>query len=104
MAIKLDKLSLEELKSLQKDVAAAIASFEKRRKADALEAVMATAKSHGFSLDDLVGGKVAKVRKPAKPKYAHPENSSVTWSGRGRKPKWVVDALASGKSLDDLAF
>lgn len=104
MAIKLDKLSLEELKSLQKDVAAAIASFEKRRKADALEAVMAAAKSHGFALDELVGGKVAKARKPAKPKYAHPENSSVTWTGRGRKPKWVVEALASGKSLDDLAI
>lgn len=104
MAIKLDKLSLDELKSLQKDVAAAIASFEQRRKADAMEAVKAAAKSHGFSLDDLMGGKVAKTRTPAKPKYAYPENPSVTWTGRGRKPKWVVDALARGKSLDDLAI
>ena len=104
MAIKLDKLSLEELKSLQKDVAAAITSFEQRRKADALEAVRAAAKTHGFSLDDLMGGKAPKMRAPAKPKYAHPENPTVTWTGRGRKPKWVLDALAGGKSLDDLAI
>ena len=104
MNFKLDKLSLEELKSLQKDVAAAITSFEQRRKADALEAVRAAAKSHGFALDDLVGGKSAKTRVPAKAKYAHPENPSVTWTGRGRKPKWVTEALESGKSLDDLAI
>ncbi|NLD54070.1 MAG: H-NS histone family protein [Burkholderiaceae bacterium] len=25
-----------------------------------------------------------------------------TWSGRGRRPGWLKDALASGKTLDDL--
>jgi len=24
-----------------------------------------------------------------------------TWSGRGRKPGWVVDALATGDNMDD---
>jgi DNA-binding protein H-NS len=102
--IKLDKLSLGELKSLQKDVAAAIASFDKRRKAEAMEAIRAAATSHGFSLEEILGDKVKRTRSPIKPKYAHPENASVTWTGRGRKPKWVLDALASGKSLDDLAI
>jgi DNA-binding protein H-NS len=26
----------------------------------------------------------------------------MTWTGRGKKPKWVVDALAGGRNIDDL--
>ena len=36
------------------------------------------------------------------PKYQNPDNHSEKWSGRGRKPKWVEDKLASGKALDDM--
>lgn len=37
---------------------------------------------------------------PAAAKYRGPEGQ--TWSGgRGRKPGWVTEALASGKSLSD---
>ncbi|WP_095589611.1 H-NS family nucleoid-associated regulatory protein [Actibacterium ureilyticum] len=100
--INLDKMSLAELKSLQKDVEKAINSFEKRQRSEALAAVEAKAKEMGFSLNELVGGAAAKGRKmPLPPKYAHPENSSLTWSGRGRQPAWIKDALEAGKSLDD---
>ena len=34
------------------------------------------------------------------PKYA--DDAGNTWSGRGRKPGWLKDALRSGKSLNDL--
>ena len=101
--IKLDKLSLGELKDLQKDVARAITSLEKRQRDDALAAIQAAAKEHGYSLDELMGGsskKTAKPRTPAAPKYRHPENPEVTWSGRGRQPKWIKDVLADGKDLD----
>jgi len=33
-------------------------------------------------------------------KYA--DGTGKTWSGLGKRPKWVRDALASGKSLDDI--
>lgn len=36
------------------------------------------------------------------PKYAHPENAAITWSGRGRKPVWFVDCLSQGGSAADL--
>jgi DNA-binding protein H-NS len=42
--------------------------------------------------------KVADDGAPAK--YA--DGNGNTWSGGGRKPKWVKEALASGKSIDDL--
>ena len=41
----------------------------------------------------------------SKAKYAlidHPKYGTVTWSGRGRKPKLLVQYLEDGGSLDDL--
>jgi hypothetical protein len=44
----------------------------------------------------------ADGRASVEPKYAHRENASVTWTGRGKPPKWVAEHEASGKGRDDL--
>ena len=36
------------------------------------------------------------------PKYANPTDPTMTWTGRGRKPRWVQENLESGKQMDDL--
>lgn len=36
-------------------------------------------------------------------KYRHPDNSDLTWSGRGKKPEWVLDWVKKGGPLDDLS-
>ena len=103
--MNLDAMSMNELKQLQSDVAAAISSYEKRQKAVALAAAEEAARAAGFSLKELLGEtKLTKGRTNAAPKYANPADASQTWSGRGRKPKWVVELMASGKSLEDLAI
>jgi DNA-binding protein H-NS len=38
------------------------------------------------------------------PVYRNPSNSAETWTGRGRQPKWVRDALAAGLRLEDLTI
>lgn len=101
----LDSLSLKELQKLLANVTKAIDGFEDRKKKEARVELEARAKELGFSLAELLDGVPQEPkRRPAAVKYAHPENSSLTWTGRGRKPKWVVDALASGKALNDLAI
>jgi DNA-binding protein H-NS len=35
------------------------------------------------------------------PKYRNPDRPSETWAGRGRKPRWLVAHLRSGKRIDD---
>ena len=100
---KIDKLSLDDLIRLQKQVTKAIDDFEKRQRKEALAAAEAAAKQHGFSLADLTGKAKAKP-KAAPPKYQHPENPAVTWSGRGRQPAWIKEGLAGGKSLEDFAI
>jgi DNA-binding protein H-NS len=35
------------------------------------------------------------------PKFRNPEQPSETWAGRGKKPRWLVAQLRSGKKIDD---
>ena len=106
MEIDLDRMELKELRDLRGRVDRAIADFEERRKRDARAAAERAARDHGFSLSDLTGDKPARgARKTAgTPKSANPDDPSQTWTGRGRRPGWVQQMLASGKSLDDAAI
>jgi DNA-binding protein H-NS len=59
-------------------------------------------------LAQLVGGENVgaagePVRKYPKvlPKYRNPSAPGETWSGRGKRPKWLVKALESGGRLED---
>jgi DNA-binding protein H-NS len=78
-----ETLSLKELKSLQKDLAKAISTFEDRQKSDARSKLEIIAKEMGYSLGDLIGGEVKPSRAPTAAKYRHPENAALTWSDRG---------------------
>jgi DNA-binding protein H-NS len=100
----LEALSLSELKKMQKDIAKAISTYQDRQTADARAKVEAFARELGYSLAELVGTekKIARAPKPAK--YRHPENPALTWSGRGRKPQWFVEALAAGKMAEVMAI
>lgn len=102
--MNLENMSLKDLKALQTQVARHIADFEDRRKRDALKELEDKARALGFSLEEIVGAKAARKRAPAKPKYANPANKSETWTGRGRKPRWVEAALKAGKKLESLAI
>lgn len=104
MEIELDSLSLKDLKDLRARVERAISTFEIRKKKEAVAELDEVARKMGFSLAELTAITATRKRKPAAPKYANPADASDTWTGRGRKPRWVVAALAAGKSLNDLAI
>ena len=99
----LNTLSLDELKKLKRDVEKAITSFEERRLLEARKKLEDYAKEIGVDLNE-----VASMKKTTKsvnpPKYRHPEDPALTWTGRGRKPKWIVEALDAGKDLESFAI
>jgi len=107
----LKTLSLKELKSLKTRVEKEIARRAVTEKKKALKELQAIAEARGFQLEELLGAggrRKARVvrRRPARGKtvvkYRDPQDPKRTWSGRGRKPKWVQDWLAAGNSLDAL--
>lgn len=104
MDIDFSKMTLKEIKEVQTQAARAAATFEDRRKKDALAELEAKARDMGYSLQELLGTPAPrKPRAPASAKYANPANRSETWSGRGRKPRWYEAALKSGKKPEDMA-
>lgn len=102
-SIDLDALTLPELIRLNRRLTKAIDEHDNRKKGEALEALQAHAKQMGFSLDALIGVRPARKR-DTRPKYRHPENALITWSGLGRKPAWVNAAVEAGHSLEALAL
>lgn len=104
MTIDLNSLSLKELKDLQSQVAKAIAGYEDRKKREALAELEEKAREMGFTLPELLSvAPAARKRSPSTAKYANPANKADTWSGRGRKPRWFIEALAAGKKPEDLS-
>ena len=117
MTINLDDYSVAELEKLIKQ---AERKLEKKRM-EAVKSAQAEinkiAKDLGVSVDDLLEeGKARKkttarktatrkkkaaVRKPAKIKYRNPQDASQTWTGRGKRPVWLREALENGAKLED---
>ena len=102
MSINLEQMSRDELQQLISDAQKALKSVDARRRAEAKRAAEKAAKEFGFSLEEVISAS-PKGSKGA-PKYANPADASQTWTGRGRKPNWVIEALNSGKSLEDFAI
>lgn len=106
----LNNMSRKELEKLKRDVDRALSTVEDRERQAALAAAEKAAAEHGFSLAELASDLGAKGRKSGRgkaktpPKYRNPENPDQTWSGRGRKPGWIVEAEAAGRDIADFAI
>lgn len=35
------------------------------------------------------------------PKYRNPQKPAETWSGRGKRPRWLVAAMKSGRKIEE---
>jgi DNA-binding protein H-NS len=98
MAIDLKPLSRKELVKLQQDVAKALKDAEIRDLREARKAAERAVSEFGFSLDEISGGKLParKTKTAGAAKYRNPNNPDQTWSGRGRRPGWMVEAINAG--------
>lgn len=92
----------------QKQIAALQAELEALREAEFVPAVAdikSRIEAFGIKPEDLFtaaelsGKKAAPKRARVVPKYAL---NGHTWGGRGAVPKWYAEALASGKTPDEL--
>ena len=105
----LTQLSVAELRELQATIPAEIRKREAQEKKSVLNEVRELAKSRGYALEDLVGANAAGgentvSKRTVAPKYRHPQDPALTWTGRGRKPVWLVQLLEAGSTLDQVAI
>ena len=98
----LDAMTRDELAQLEAGIDAALAALEQSEQAEALRAAEAAAGEFGFRVADLVAAKPSRRSGPVPPKYRHPEEPGITWSGRGRRPRWFVEALERGETAESM--
>ncbi len=96
--------TLSELLAQKVALEREIANAQASARAEAIYRIRALMTEHGLSGADLTtrtqgtGGPKTGAKVAAK--YRDPD-SGLTWSGRGLKPKWLVAALANGRSAED---
>jgi DNA-binding protein H-NS len=100
----LSKYDVKELRALKRDIDKEIAARRKEEEKQARDELKEVAAKYGFTVSELFGGAAAKPKGRSKVpvKYQHPTDTTKTWTGRGRKPRWIKEWEAAGKSLDDL--
>jgi DNA-binding protein H-NS len=110
----LEDMSVAALRKVVECATALIAQKTEGEKRSFIEEVTARAKSLGVSITDLFGKSAPKPVKKAAPKKraglrARPPikfkgpNPGETWTGRGRRPRWLVALEAEGKDKKDYA-
>ncbi len=105
--IDLSAYSVEELKTLIARAKRAIALKERYRLQQVRNQIEQLANGLNMSIEEVMnrdsrGGK-GNGKKAAEIKFRNPADPVQTWTGRGKRPRWLQDALRQGAKLDDFA-
>lgn len=103
---ELTNCPLKDLLSLQSKVNKAIEVRRDKERQDVYQKINAIASESGFTLSDLVSIKPGKSDKKSASKimYQNPNNKEQGWTGKGRKPNWLVELLEAGRKLKEFAI
>ncbi len=94
----LETFSYKELLDLQERVRVALVDRKAAQAREVKEKLQALASKSGFSLSELFGGQ--RGGRTLAVKYRNPKDASQTWTGRGRRPAWLVAAVKKGAKLE----
>lgn len=99
----LSRYSANELQQLKKDIDKELRDRRKQDVKEAQKELKNLADRFGLTVTDLVAGAAGKgPTRKAPMQYRHPDDPTKGWSGRGRKPAWIKEWEAKGRSIKDL--
>jgi len=82
-------------------------SLKTRQRRPVINAIVRSMIDFDISLEDVERAYKRRTQRAAAqpggrlpPRYKNPE-TGATWSGRGRPPRWIVDAEAQGRKRDE---
>ncbi len=101
----LSQFSDEQLRELLAAIPVELSKRKQEERQVLLAEMREIAMARGFTLEEVIRGgslPTAKAKHRSAPKYQHPDDSALSWTGRGRKPGWMLQLLESGHDLHDL--
>lgn len=101
----ISNLSVEQLIRLTAEAEALIESKKDQEIEDAYNSIMEIAENAGLTLEEFIEYGLHKrkktTRKSVEPRYRNLNNAAETWTGRGKKPRWLVAEIEKGAKLED---
>jgi DNA-binding protein H-NS len=103
--VELESMPLDDLWSLHEMISGILSARIKAEKHE-LEKRLAALDggkdiiSQSGASRSLLNGKARRKYPRVLPKYRNPQTSE-TWSGRGKRPLWLVAAMKSGRKIED---
>lgn len=101
----ISNLSVEQLIRLTAEAEALIESKKDQEIEDAYNSIIKIAEDAGLTLEEFIeyGSHKRKktTRKSVEPRYRNINNTVETWTGRGKKPRWLVAEMEKGAKLED---
>lgn len=104
-SLDLSVLSVSQLALLQEELDKQRASAQERERQAVKSRVVEVLESAGYSVADLHNLFPGSGRQTsqARAAYRHPTKRHVFWTGKGRKPQWLIEYVSvEGQTLDDL--
>ena len=96
---------MAQLRELQAEVTEQIKTRQKDEVANVQRQILALAQSVGMTPQQILGFKETKTKatKTVAARYRHPDQPELEWTGRGRKPRWIIEYLEKpDNTLDKL--
>lgn len=103
--LELESMSLDDLWSLHEEISGILSDRIKAEKHELEKRLAALGGGMAVLADsNVVGappaGKPRRKYPRVLPKYRNPQTSE-TWSGRGKRPRWLVAAMKSGRRIEE---
>lgn len=102
-----EELTSEELEQVIEEARRALELKQKEKRQEVIGQIKELAASAGLEVSIRIKGKPVEetraLRRRGKvpPKYRHPTDSSLTWSGRGQMPRWLRELVEQGHDKDE---
>jgi DNA-binding protein H-NS len=96
----IEKASYKELVEARDAIDAALVKRKEEERSEVKRKLAELANESGFEITELFGGRRGGKKTSGSAKYRNPKDSSQTWTGRGRKPNWLVEALGQGAKIE----
>jgi DNA-binding protein H-NS len=98
-------MASKSLEELEQQIKALQAEAEELRLAEGIEQLRSVISKYKVGLSHFriaLGADKKRRHSPRKlsPTHRNPNNPAETWSGRGRKPRWLVAALDAGNTVE----
>jgi DNA-binding protein H-NS len=104
-AVNVERLTLKQIEALEAQIAKAKSQARETTRAELKAKIDRLIDGSEFTIAELYGFKSKKGRAgKSAAKYANPDDPSQTYSGRGRRPFWLIAKLKKGASLEDFAI